>query len=232
MSILDRLLPPRCLLCGDPGSAGMALCRGCDDDLIRNHQACARCAEPLPATAPDQPDLRVCGACLWRPPPYSAIHAPFIYAPPLDWLIQRFKFRGDLVAGRLLGQLLARELANCLPADTRLVPIPLHPRRLQERGYNQATELARPLARALPARLTPSVLERTLSTAPQMELPAAARRSNVIGAFRSRQAVSGPVTLIDDVITTANTVREAARTLAIRPGMDIRVCALARARVG
>lgn len=232
MSILDRVLPPRCLLCGDPGITGMALCAGCDGDLIRNHQACARCAEPLPATAPDRPELSVCGACLWRPPPYSAIHAPFIYAPPLDWLIQRFKFRGDLVAGRLLGQLLAREIASRLPAHARLVPIPLHPRRLGERGYNQATELARPLARALPGRLAPSVLERTLFSAPQMELPAAARRSNVTGAFRNRRAVSGPVILIDDVVTTASTVREAARTLAHRPGMDIRVCALARARGG
>lgn len=232
MSILDRIMPPRCLLCGDPGFAGMAICPGCDGDLVRNRHACSRCAQPLPATAPDLPALSVCGACLWQPPPYSAIHAPFVYATPLDWLVHRFKFRGDLAAGHLLGQLLARELAPGLPYGARLVPIPLHPRRLNARGYNQAAELARPLGRALRGRLDTAVLERTACTAPQMELPARARRRNIIGAFRHRPGSGhrgGPVVLVDDVITTASTVREAARTLASNERVDIRVCALARA---
>lgn len=230
MSLIDRILPPRCLLCGDPGSHGMALCAGCRGDLPRNDHACARCAEPLPATADGLPALRVCGACLWHPPPYAAIHVPFRYRPPLDWLIRRFKFHGDLAAGRLLGQLLAAELATDLRGCEAVVPIPLHPRRLRARGYNQAAELARPLARAAGARICPDALIRVGSTTPQMELPARERQRNVRRAFRvHRLPAAEHLLIIDDVVTTASTVREAVRAAGLPARARVEVCALARA---
>lgn len=230
MSLLDRLLPPRCLLCHDPGVDGMAICAGCRGDLVRNGRACVRCAEPLPATGEGLEPLRVCGGCLWHPPPYAAIHVPFCYAAPLDWLLWRFKFHGDLAAGRLLGQLLAGETAFRLAGCDAIVPVPLHPRRLRERGYNQAAELARPLARALDARIRPNALARTGSTAAQMALPARERRRNVKGAFApGRRPVTGRVVLIDDVVTTASTIGEAARALTAAAEVRVEVCALARA---
>ncbi|MDZ7747473.1 MAG: double zinc ribbon domain-containing protein [Halofilum sp. (in: g-proteobacteria)] len=91
MSLLERLFPPRCLLCDAPGGAGLALCAGCRADLPGNGPACARCAARLPGTAPGLPELSVCGACLWRPPPFAAIHVPFAYAAPVDWLLRRFQ---------------------------------------------------------------------------------------------------------------------------------------------
>lgn len=230
MDWLTRLLPPRCLLCGDPGVAGRALCVGCDADLPAHGPACVRCAERLPATAPDRADLTVCGACLWRPPPYAAIAVPFPYGAPIDWLVRRLKFHGDLAAGRLLGELLARELAPRLDPVDHIVPVPLHAARLRERGFNQVTELARPLARRLGRPVVADALVRRRRGPPQMELPAQQRRGNVRHAFAAGRApVSGSVLLIDDVVTTASTVREAARALRAAGAAEVRVVAAARA---
>lgn len=212
MDWLTRLLPLRCLLCGDPGAGGLALCAGCDADLPTRGPACVRCAERLPATAPGHADLTVCGACLWRPPPYAAIEVAYPYGAPIDWLVRRLKFHGDLAAGRLVGELLARELTQRLDALDAIVPVPLHPARLRQRGFNQVIELARPLARRLGVPLRADALVRRRRGPPQMELPAERRRGNVRYAFaRGRGRVGGSVLLLDDVVTTASTVREAAR---------------------
>lgn len=230
MSWTTRWCPPRCLLCADPGEGGRALCRGCDGDLPRIAHGCRRCGEALPATGPERPDLTVCGACLWRPPPFSAIRVPFHYAAPIDWLVHRLKFRHDLTAGRLLGHLLAAAVVDDAPAVAAVVPVPLHARRLRERGFNQAAELARPVARALGAPLRTDLLARRYAASPQMDLPAERRRGNVRGTFAPAAGVAGgTVLLVDDVVTTASTVREASRAL-LRGGCDgVRVLAVARA---
>lgn len=227
--LLDRLLPPHCLLCGDPGHEGLALCAGCRAELPRNEHPCVRCAEALPATGPGLPGLRVCGRCLWRPPPWEAIHVPFRYATPIDWLVRRLKFHGDLAAGRLLGQLLVRECASRVTGIDAIVPVPLHPRRLVERGFNQAAEIGRPLARALGAPLHFDALARSGSTVAQMDLPAQRRRINVRGVFARHRPPSGRVVLVDDVVTTASTVREASRRLVSDGTCSVQVIAVARA---
>jgi ComF family protein len=227
---MTRWFPPRCLLCGDAGWRGRALCAGCDADLPRITAACQRCGEALPATGPGLPELTVCGACLWRPPPFTAIEVPFAYAAPIDWCVRRLKFHRDLAAGRLLGALLADAVGAAPPAVSAVVPVPLHARRLLERGFNQAEEIARPVARALGVPLAVDGLERALATPAQMELPADRRRANVRGAFApGRHSLNGTVLLVDDVVTTASTVREASRAL-LRAGADgVRVLAAARA---
>jgi ComF family protein len=227
---LNRLLPPRRLLCGDPGTNGRVLCTGCDADLPVRGPACGRCAEPLPATGPGHAELTVCGACLWRPPPYVAIDVPFPYSAPIDWLVRRLKFHGDLAAGRLLGDLVAREVAPHLGTVDCIVPVPLHPARLRERGFNQVAELARPLARRLGLAMRTDALVRRRRGPPQMELPADRRRGNVRHAFGAGAArIPGSVLLVDDVVTTASTVREAARALRAAGADEVRVLAAARA---
>ena len=123
-----------------------------------------------------------CGACLARRPPLALVHAACVYARPLDRLLPRFKFHGDFAAGRLLSQLMA-DACDDLPRPDALVAIPLHRSRLRQRGYDQALELARPLARALDLPLRPDLLVRRRGTAPQSELSAAARRRNLRDAF-------------------------------------------------
>lgn len=229
MPLLDRLLPPRCLLCSARGAEGLALCAECHAELPRNGPACVRCAARLPGTAPGLPELTVCGACLWRPPPFAAIHVPFAYAPPIDWLVRRLKFHGDLAAGRLLGQLLAGALRPVAAGIDAVVPVPLHSARLDRRGFNQADELARPVARALGVKRRPRGLVRARDTVAQMELPAHRRRANVRQAFGAAPPVAGHVLLLDDVVTTASTAREAARTLLANGSEAVTVAAVARA---
>jgi ComF family protein len=146
-------------------------------------------------------------------------HAVFLYGFPLDRLVPRLKFHNDLAAGRLLSGLMAEGLA-ALPRPAALVPVPLHDGRLGRRGYDQALELAAPLAQRLGIPLLADALLRTRATSPQSELDAAARQRNLRCAFavRVHAPLPGHVVLVDDVMTTGATLVAAARTL-LRAGV-------------
>lgn len=179
----------------------------------------------------------MCGKCLRRPPAFAAAWAPYRYQAPLDLLELRFKFAGSLAAGAALAELLiAQTCVMQLPvlgeAPAPLMAcVPLHSRRLRQRGYNQALELARPLARALRLRLLPHLLGRTRATVAQTGLDARQRRSNLRGAFAVRSGVRLPdhVILVDDVMTTGATLHECARVLRRAGVARVDVWALARA---
>jgi ComF family protein len=225
--LLAALLPPRCLLCSGEGMPGRDLCAGCLGDLPRNTSCCARCALPLPKPA------ERCGICLKSEPPFAAAWAPFRYAHPLDLLEARFKFHRDLAAGHLLSALMVeaarQQLQGRLPDC--LLCVPLHRDRLRERGYNQAQELARPLARALQIPLNADALVRVRSTTAQTGLDAKARRRNLRAAFAVEVDAGLPahVAILDDVMTTGTTLRECTRAL-LRSGVQrVDAWALARA---
>jgi ComF family protein len=218
------LLPLRCLLCGAPGVSGIDLCAGCAAELPRNRSCCARCALPLAAPA------ALCGECQRRPPPWDAAWAPFRYAWPLDRLESRYKFGRDLAAGRVLSVLwLAEPRKPALP--DLILPVPLHHGRLRQRGYNQALELAKPMAKALGVPMQHDLLQRHRATPAQTELDAVSRRRNVRGAFSVRAGVTLPphVVLLDDVMTTGATLAECARVLKRAGAKRVDVWALARA---
>lgn len=217
------LLPPRCVVCGDPGLPERDLCAACQAQLPWQGPACPRCALPLP-------ESRTCGHCLQHPPPLESVTAAFGYAFPIDGLLPRLKFHADFAAGRVLGHGLIERFAGD-PRPTVIVPLPLHPGRLRRRGYDQALELARPLARALHVPLRCDLLIRSRATAAQSTLSAAARKRNLRGAFRVPDAVSLPaqVTLFDDVMTTGATLQAAA--VALRKAGVQRIDAWVCARV-
>ncbi|MGN6313538.1 MAG: ComF family protein [Rhodanobacteraceae bacterium] len=221
---LRALLPLRCLLCGARGESGLDLCAACLADLPRNDCRCARCALPLETPAP------LCGRCVRRAPPWDAAWAPFRYAYPLDRLEARFKFGADLAAGRLLASLW---IASQTPGERpqAIVPVPLHRSRLRSRGYNQALEIARPLAKALRIPLLHGGLRRTRATDAQTELSAPQRRRNVRGAFAAHLDGDVPqhVAVLDDVFTTGATLAECTRVLKRAGVARVDVWALARA---
>jgi ComF family protein len=154
-------------------------------------------------------------------------------APSVRALILEAKFRGNRRAQRLLGTVLANHLADALRAESlpcRLIPIPLGARRRQERGYNQVEEIARAACRALPLpiRLEPRLLARVIETRPQTELGKDARRRNIAGVFRAQDLDPAYLyILIDDVLTTGATLREAAQALTAAGGRSIWLVALA-----
>ena len=194
-----------CYLCR--GAAEGVLCADCDADLPRLPAGrCPRCALASPAGV-------LCGRCLAQPPAYDATVAALAYEFPADVLVQALKFRGELALAPLLGALLAARLPRGARADF-LVPVPLAPARLRERGFNQALEVARAVAAATGCRLAPRLAERIGNAPPQVDLPLAERARNVRGAFRCAQRLEGAeVAVLDDVMTTGATLEELAATL-------------------
>ncbi len=213
---LQLLLPLRCLVCSEPGHDGLDLCAACLADIPWSGRACHRCALPLPDAA-----LPVCGTCRDEPPPQAATHASLLYLPPVDQLLLRFKFHHDLAAGRLLAQLMLRHPPawTCPP----LAPVPLHGRRLRQRGYNQAGELCRLLRQPVWRGLY-----RRRHTAPQSERSAEQRRDNLFDAFDVRGPAPARVTLVDDVMTTGSTLLEIAETLKLVGVGEVRAWVCAR----
>lgn len=181
------------------------VCLLCDLPCGPVPNLCAACAGELPRLGRQARGRRVA----------------FAYRPPVSTLVQWMKFEGNLPAARALGVLLAQSVAQSL-ADSgeavpdAIVPVPLHRDRLRSRGFNQAVELARPLARRLGRPLLARTCVRTRATLPQSSLASAsARRRNVAGAFGIATPVTGlrHVAIVDDVVTTGATARELARTL-------------------
>jgi ComF family protein len=221
-----RLLPPACMWCGQPGLPGLDLCSGCRGDLPLNQPACRRCALPLPASA-----TGLCGRCLRAPPPFDRALALLRYQRPAPQWVQALKFGGRLEYARLLGELLADAVAAQLATTPDvIIPVPLHPARQRRRGFNQALELARPVARRLGVPIDTVHCRRLRATAAQAELGARQRRRNVRNAFAVDAALPARrVAIVDDVVTTGHTVGELARALRARGVTFIEVWSVARA---
>jgi ComF family protein len=187
---------------------------------------CARCALPLPGGP-----AAACGACLARPPRFSACAAAFSYAFPVRELILRFKQGGDLVAGRVLGVLLAQRLASLLtpPPGAVLLPMPLHRARLRQRGFNQAGLLAREIALATGIPLRQALARRERPGRDQKQLGAAERRANLRGAFGARPCTGRCVIVVDDVLTTGASADSLADALLAAGAAEVRVWCVARA---
>lgn len=220
------LFPPRCALCNAPGHDDLDLCRGCRADLPWLHHCCAGCALPLAADAHE-----TCPRCLRRPPPYAGAVSALRYEAPVDWLITRLKFHRQLSHARVLGALLAQCLGDAqAPRPDRILPVPLHPARRAQRGFNQAAEIARVIGRRLDIRCETRLAWRTRDTPHQLALPARERRANVRGAFAAAAAAKGArIAIVDDVVTTGQTVAELTRALHRAGAQSVHVWSVARA---
>ncbi|HEX7270733.1 MAG TPA: ComF family protein [Casimicrobiaceae bacterium] len=203
-----RALPQRCELCA-AASAGELICAACSGSLPRLGPACAVCALPTPGG-------EMCGQCLAHPPPFAGTLAAFAYAFPVDRLMHALKYHGRLAlsewsAGALLVEH-ARRGSTALP--DRFVPLPLASDRQRERGYNQASEIARVLARRLAVPLVRDGVRRVRAGPPQAALPWTERARNVRGAFACALDLAGlTIAVVDDVMTTGASLAEFARVL-------------------
>lgn len=222
-NILFKLFPGQCLLCGQSASGQTDLCHACYRALPSLGPACQTCARPLAQSA-----LR-CGQCLKHPPVFDQIRCPFYYRPPISQLIQQFKFDGKLSTGQLLAQLLASYLQPLDSLPQLLLPVPLSPQRLRQRGFNQAVELARLLSPKLGLDYDPRLLSKIRHTPDQVGLSQAQRQRNLRGAFQLTAPVPMQhLVLIDDVVTTGATANELARLLKAAGVNRVDVWCLAR----
>lgn len=217
---LQHMLPSSCALCG--ASDRQALCAGCHDQYFHHTRPrCRQCAAPLPA-AHGGADIERCGDCLGQPPAFDATVTASDYLPPVDQLALALKFGGRLALAPLFAQLqrdaLLRSQAASAPLPEWLTAVPLGPHRLRERGFNQALEVAKPLARLLGLPLYPQLLQRLRDTRAQSLLAQDERHGNLREAFTVSQAFIDTVRgrhvgVVDDVLTTGATLNEVAATL-------------------
>ena len=225
-ALLRLALPQRCALCVG-SSGGALLCEACANDLPAIATGCPVCA--LPSERGGR-----CRECMRTPPSFTLTIAAFSYAFPVDRLIQRIKYAGNIAlvdwAAVALADAVRANLAARNAADhpQRIVALPLAPRRQRERGFNQAGEIARRLAAATgPSMFAP--LERARGGPPQAALPWAERRRNVRGAFALRLPVQGlRIALVDDVMTTGATLAEAASVLVAAGAASVECWVVAR----
>lgn len=208
-STLFRLLS-RCHACGILLPDG-ALCDNCRGILPQNEHACDRCAIPLTEAA------LLCGPCQHKPPPFDYSRAAALYAEPASLWVSRLKFQHDLSCARLMAEAMQAPLRQLVPdaRNATLLAVPLHRSRLRLRGFNQAYEIARQLAKLGACRLLTDGLLRHRPTARQTSLSKAQRVKNVRGAFTVIEKTTWPehIILVDDVMTTGNTLAACARAL-------------------
>jgi len=237
-TVLDLFFPPHCVACH---RLGAWLCVDCLAAVERiQPPVCRRCGLPLsdPSMTTRSEVSRqwsICDRCREVPFQLDGLLACAFHSDPLRQAIHQFKYEDLRSLAGLLGKLMAEGWVELAPADAGvdvLVPVPLHPTRQRQRGYNQSDLLARELGAYLCRPVVTDVLVRTKTTAPQVELNAQERRANVRDAFRCTGAdLSGKrVLLVDDVCTTGSTLESAG--VALREGGSASVWAytLARAR--
>lgn len=215
------LLSGRCPACGSGSATG--LCTGCRADLAHVERPCAHCGLPLPGSVCPRQGTD------WA---LDAVVAPLEYVEPLDEYIQALKFAGRRYLGRALGELLV-EAVRTSPASSNvevIVPVPLHRQRFLQRGYNQAVEIARPVAAALRIDLYLAGIRRQRATTAQAQLAASKRRANLRRAFSVDRNLNGlHVAIVDDVITTGATVNSLAHELLLAGASSVQAWAVARA---
>ncbi len=255
LRLLDDWMPRHCALCEarTVDAAGLGLCAGCLIALPgRNVQRCRHCARRLSPAQPSAVGIEpLCQICEARETPQAlkphrplepleadsgldSIYAACDYAPPLDRWITAMKYGGDPALAAPLGALLIPQGLALAPRVNRIIAIPPSSRRLVERGFDHTAHLAAPLARVLglerQRRFQPKLLARTRDTPEQAGLDQQARRRNLQGAFVAQPRAAGQsILLIDDVMTTGSTLREAARALRAQGARTVIALVIARA---
>jgi ComF family protein len=230
-TVLDAVLPPRCLKCGDILSAAQGLCPDCWRKLTwLGAPCCACCGQPFPF---DGGAGSLCGACLQKRPAYDRARAVFRYDDESRDLVIGLKHADRTESVPALAGWMSRAGAGLLESTELIVPVPLHWTRLATRRFNQAALLAQAIGRASGVPVLPQALCRRRATRSQGHLGRLARFRNVKGAIAVAERQATAVTnrrilLIDDVITTGATVESAAKALISAGARNVDVLALAK----
>lgn len=223
-TVTDIVFPPVCASCG---RLGVLLCDDCLGTLRPVEGVlCARCGRVLPTgSAP-----MLCNVCATEPPPLRQARAPLLYVEPTDRLIHRLKYDGTFALARPLAALMAAHWPQWEQPPDLVLPIPLHPRRRRQRGYNQSTLLGRHLAASIGLPFDDRALRRHRHTQPQIALGPEERRSNVAGAFVAvpERTAGRHIVLIDDVYTTGATMAAATEALLAAGAWSVSAYCLAR----
>jgi ComF family protein len=232
--IVDIIFPPMCAVCGaffDAGG-GTFFCRSCFSKIsfIRS-PICPCCGFPYPG---ERDSDHLCAGCLSGKTWFKTARSVGKYDSTLLDAIHQFKYKGKMTAGVTLGKFMAGYDYPAFDIGNyqMVVPVPLHTKRLKERGFNQSLILAKEIARRFAIEIDFTVLTRKADTAPQVNLKRDQRRENVKGAFEIRkpETIKGKnILLVDDVYTTGSTVRECAKVMIKGGATEVAVLTATRA---
>ncbi len=225
--MFKSLWPTRCLICLQtvPATSPIEhLCPGCLSILPWNTAACARCAQPLPM------ELAYCAHCLNKPTQQQRAYILFDYTAPISDWIHAAKFEASFIHCRLLSQLLSHTLAHRSTSFPQcILPMPLHSRRLRQRGYNQAIEIARTVCQRFAIPMDTHSLQRHRYSQSQSTLALKERKSNVYDSFNLRQPLTvSHIALLDDVSTSGNTLEAASRALLMQGPLELEYWCIAK----
>lgn len=229
-NLLQRLLPPYCVVCSKRSDNSLDLCSYCENHLPNQNITCKQCGVNTLSHE------TLCGKCIASPPVFDQLFAIFQYSYPIDQLITAIKFQYNLVNARLFSELLIKKIKTSWYVENSLpqfiIPVPLHNKRLRQRGFNQALEIAKPIAKQMKIPLAYNLCKRNRATKPQSELPASKRQGNVKNAFSlNGQLTISHVAILDDVVTTGHTVNELSQLLKNNGVKRIDVWCCARTQV-
>ncbi|WP_049764465.1 ComF family protein [Methylotenera mobilis] len=204
-----------CMLCTSRHGGDLGLCAPCMADLPW-HQT-AQCPQCALAINDNLYGGGLCGGCLSEPPSFDATRATFTYNYPLDGLLQHYKYNASLNLARTFATLWLdaqrAQVTSMYPIDL-IIPMPMHEKRLTERGFNQALEIAKHFSRAFTIPLDYSSCQRIKYTPPQASLKLKERISNMRGAFHCQPSLHNlNIAVVDDVMTTGTSLNELAKTL-------------------
>ncbi|MEA3471411.1 MAG: ComF family protein [Thermodesulfobacteriota bacterium] len=232
--LTDILFPPRCIICGgSPEEGGKSpFCSECLSKInFIRPPLCPCCGLQFTDTGGVN---HLCGDCISKKPLFSTARALGIYDKILLDTIHLFKYSGKILIGERMGTFMAEHRYDSLNIGefSLIIPVPLHPKKLRERGFNQSLILGRQLSKKFSIPLDFGTLKRRVDTKPQVNLGKSERIKNVKGAFmvRQKERIAGErILLVDDVYTTGSTVNECARVLIEAKASTVAVLTLAKA---
>jgi ComF family protein len=216
-----------CVLCQQYHRGRFAVCEPCHTLITPLGPACRHCAEPLPDAA-----FLVCGRCCQKKPWVDSVFTAYRFEEPLRTLMHEFKYRQGLHLSSYFSQLMLNALPSDLYKTDCLVPVPMHPKRIRQRGFNQSAVLTKQLSRALKLPFSLSYCRKMTNTAPQASLNATERKKNLRGVFQAKQGSYQHITLIDDLLTTGSTANELAKTLKAQGVQQVNLWCCARVTGG
>ena len=232
-AFLDLIFPPKCLICNVPLGTrdNYQLCPSCLSGITYiKRPFCTLCGIPFKS---EEGSNHLCGECLTSKRYFTKARSVGLYEGALLEAIHLFKYNGKIHLASPLGHMLSDSVSQLFDIKSvdLLIPVPLHPRRLRERGFNQALLLARVLKKRYSMALATRILKRWRWTEPQVNLSGKVRKKNVKGSF----IISNPlavkeknILLLDDVYTTGATINESGRTLLKAGANEVYVLTLAR----
>ncbi|STX29468.1 competence protein ComF [Legionella beliardensis] len=215
-----------CALCNQYHREQFAICKPCLELISPLTYACSICRLPLPNNS-----LQQCGYCIRQKPVFDYVLAAYSFDEPLRTLIHNFKYHQALHLKSLLAKLMLDALPTSPYRPDCLIPIPMHPNRLYQRGFNQTVELTKLLAKRLAIPMDLNVVHKKINTLPQASLSGAQRRRNLKSSFIAKPNPYQHVTIIDDLMTTGSTANEVARLLKKQQIEHVDIWCLARATI-